>query len=507
MKFAYMVGSQPPDQPIKISGKEVEEVGFEKIKKRLAELGELRIVLLDGLCVHRPLDERFEPHQNASTEEIRQIYTAMTDIRDVCPRIVELDLGRNLFEDWREVASICSQLEHLRSLRIDGNRFRTCSVTDAETDYFRSIFDKVQSLSLEDTLLCWQDVVRIVSLFGGLTSLSISSNHFEKLDEFSIGKFPQSITHIAVEYSDFTSLADLSVLNNLRNLEKLVLKNNAISTPGSSPDLIQFPPSLREVDLSHNDIGSWSFISALHDIFPGITSLRVAHNPLFQALHAPDGRPLSADDGYMLTVARLSRLKTLNYSSISPKDRLNAESYYLSLIAQELSLAPESEADSITARHPRWKELCEEYGEPVIRRSGEKRVNPNSMEAQLIRFRFRLDEEAAIEASSSDERSRLYEVELPKSLSIYSVQGIVGKHFGLRPWTLRLVWETGEWDFSKPREQEHGDEEWDSEDDDGQEANLGYERVKRMVELVPGTRTIGSWVEGSEVGVRVEVRT
>jgi len=71
---------------------------------------------------------------------------------------------------------------------------------------------------------------------------------------------------------------------------------------------------------------------------------------------------------------------------------------------------------------------------------------------------------------------------------------------------LRLVWETGEWDVSKPREQENiGD--WDSEDDDGQETSLGNERVRRMVELVPGTRAIGTWVEGNEVDVKVEVRT
>jgi len=506
MKLTYLVGNQPPDQPIKISGKEVEEVGFEKVKKRLAELDELRIVLLDGLYVHRPLGEHTGTHQDSSFEEIQQRYSAMTDIKEVCPRIVELDLSRNLFEDWREITSICSQLEYLRSLRVDGNRFSTCSFTNAEAQCFKSIFGKIQSLSLEDTLLNWKDVVRIVSSFGSLQSLAISNNHFEKLDHFSIDQFPQSVTHIALEYSDFTSLSDLLVLNHLQNLEKLVLKNNAISKPENSSDPIQFSPSLREVDLSHNGINSWSFISTLHDIFPGMTSLRVAHNPLFQTLHAPDGRSLSADDGYMLTIARLSRLKILNYSPISPRDRLNAESYYLSLVAQELSLAPESEADRIIARHPRWMELCEEYGEPVIRRSGEKRIDPNSLEAQLIRFRFLLDEEAAIGTMSSDEMSRLYEVELPKSFSIYSVQGVVGKHFGLRPWTLRLVWDTGEWDVSKPREQEDF-EEWDSEDDDGQETNLGNERVRRVVELVPGTRAIGTWVEGSEVDVKVEIRT
>jgi hypothetical protein len=100
----------------------------------------------------------------------------------------------------------------------------------------------------------------------------------------------------------------------------------------------------------------------------------------------------------------------------------------------------------------------------------------------------------------------LYEVELPKSLSTYSVQGVVGKHFGLQPWTLRLVWESGEWDVSKTREQENLGG-WDSEDDDGQETSLGNEMVRRVVELVPGTRAISTWVEGNEVDVKVKVRS
>ena len=41
------------NQPIRISGKEVEEVGFDKIRKQLAQLSELKIVILDGLCMER----------------------------------------------------------------------------------------------------------------------------------------------------------------------------------------------------------------------------------------------------------------------------------------------------------------------------------------------------------------------------------------------------------------------------------------------------------------------
>ena len=103
------------ERTIKISGKEVEEVGFEKIRQQLAHLNELRIVLLDGMCIARPLPE--STIGRWSSEHPEEI--PVTDVKDVCPRIIELDLSRNLFEDWREVLSLCEQLTFLKTLRVE----------------------------------------------------------------------------------------------------------------------------------------------------------------------------------------------------------------------------------------------------------------------------------------------------------------------------------------------------------------------------------------------------
>jgi hypothetical protein len=97
------------NQPIKFSGKVAEEVGFDKIRKQLAQLEELRIVILDGLAMCRP-----EVRGGAWMER-----ADATDVRDACPKAVELDLSRNLFEEWREVADICAQLERLKNLRVE----------------------------------------------------------------------------------------------------------------------------------------------------------------------------------------------------------------------------------------------------------------------------------------------------------------------------------------------------------------------------------------------------
>jgi tubulin-specific chaperone E len=93
-----------PDGSIEISGKVVEEVGFERIRQQQALLHELRIVLLDGLRI-RGLE--------AGTE----IHMAQEEIESTCPIITELDLSRNLFEHWKDLVDICTPLTKLRVLK------------------------------------------------------------------------------------------------------------------------------------------------------------------------------------------------------------------------------------------------------------------------------------------------------------------------------------------------------------------------------------------------------
>jgi hypothetical protein len=106
---------QPPAKltskpaPIKFSGKVAEEIGFDKIRAQLSQLSQLRIVILDGLGMCRP-----EVRGRGWMEG-----KAGGEIREACPKAVELDLSRNLFEEWREVGSVCEELEMVRGLRVE----------------------------------------------------------------------------------------------------------------------------------------------------------------------------------------------------------------------------------------------------------------------------------------------------------------------------------------------------------------------------------------------------
>jgi hypothetical protein len=87
----------------------VEEVGFEKIRKQLAALHELKIVILDGLRIQGLLPQEKDPSQRE--DELKRV-------ANTCPKVTEFDLSRNLLHQWKEVEDICSQLKLLKSLKL-----------------------------------------------------------------------------------------------------------------------------------------------------------------------------------------------------------------------------------------------------------------------------------------------------------------------------------------------------------------------------------------------------
>lgn len=84
---------------IEISGKVVEEVGFDKIRQQLSRLHELKNVIVDGQCIGSVSNEG-------------------EDIAATCPSIEHLDLSKNLIQYFDQVVNICKKLPRLRKLKI-----------------------------------------------------------------------------------------------------------------------------------------------------------------------------------------------------------------------------------------------------------------------------------------------------------------------------------------------------------------------------------------------------
>ncbi len=92
------------EKQIVISGKVAQEIGFDKIRREQAQLSELKIVILDGVQVAFA----YAPDSQEKTPSIK----------DICPKVTDLDLSRSLFTQFGTVVEICSELKHLRTLRV-----------------------------------------------------------------------------------------------------------------------------------------------------------------------------------------------------------------------------------------------------------------------------------------------------------------------------------------------------------------------------------------------------
>jgi len=470
-----------------ISGKQVEELGYEKISRRQAQLQDLRIAIVDDMRISEP---------SLPINDMR------VSLLDLLPNLLELDLSRNLYEKASVILQLCLQLPSIKSLALDGNRLSQFDANDLKCP-------SVKSLSLNTMLLFPNEVADLVQSFPNLRQISLSGNVIHD-DPFGC-HLPHDLSSVVAEDCKFEDLLQaFDLARSCPSLQTLGLKNNLIcrarttSSDGSAPGSINsnFPSSLHTLDVSGNNIQTWSFVDDLQALAPALEHLRILNNPIYTASEGLGGKLLSENEVSSLVIARLPRLKTLNYSTVTAKERLNGEKLYLSLAAEAIASNPEDQEEVMIRNFPRYRELCEEYGEPAIQRQSKDIIDPNSLAARLIKCHFYMGEK---EKSKKLSIPLELQIETPKSFSIYSVLGLVGKRLGTLPKDISLIWETGEKDPVIPAiKGKQGVQEWDSEDED--DSNSAAEWANRDIELIPGTRPIGTVIEKSEARIRVLLR-
>lgn len=337
--------------------------------------------------------------------------------------------------------------------------------------------------------------------FPQLSILAAGANHLSIFPDVEFGALTTTLTTLNLEFNDVSSIDELSSLTQLNALRNLHLKGNNISTlssPGKSAPI--FTQALKYLDVSYNNITDWDFVDKVTTSFPGLNGLRISHNPIYTA-QTNDTKGTTSEEAYMFIVARIGQLSALNFSPVTATDRNNAEMFYLSRIGKQIANVPEGAKQQVIDLHPRYAELCEEYGEPDIIRHEE--VNPAFLEARLmsVSFQYEDKEEAA---------------KIPKSFDIYAVKSIAGKLFNISPLKLSLVWETGEWDPVAGFYEDDGDSSDDDADENAdkdsapskpeeQNTTQTGRWLKREVELRDGPRQLGYCVEGSDARIRVEL--
>jgi tubulin-specific chaperone E len=378
---------------------------------------------------------------------------------------------------------------------------------NSNLDDFRNAFVKIEDLSLDGILLDWEEICLLVEAFPNITTLSANSNELEfirdspaALRSISMSK----LTSLKLEYNEFTSLGDLWPLAELHSLERLHLGGNKIKTITSGKGVKSvFGKQLQCVDISYNNVIDWDFVDQLSDVFPGITALRISHNPIY------GNSASNSEEYYMLTLARIANLKSLNFCHITPAERTNAEIFYLYRIGQAVAAVTENEKHNIIAQHRRFKELCKIHEPPTVTRANST-TNPGFLEGRLINFTFYMP----LKMRSGQESKLVKMQEIPKGFDMYQVKGIVGELFSVKPLGLRLIWETGEWDPVAGYEDERESSSEDEDHDKGFDLDILQQEVsrrngkwiRREVELEDGTRQVGFWIDGMEAKVRVELR-
>ncbi|TGZ83134.1 RNI-like protein [Ascodesmis nigricans] len=431
-------------RPIALTATKVfEEVGFEKIAKRWAMLGELKAVLLDGWKIE-------------GVESIEEI-------KETCPNIEELDLSRNLLP-LSAITTICLALPSLHYLRLNGLRFDSLNIPP----YTTSPFHKITHLELSSTLLTPAELSTLLPHFPSLQILSLTHNLLTTLPPLP---FPPTITALDLSSNLLTTLSSISTLSTtLPNLSYLSLSHNLL-TSLSLPANTTFP-HLRRLDISYNRISSFQELDhLLPPTFPILANLRIGHNTL------TDG--MKKEDAWATMVARVARNVTvLNLSKIETREREDAEVWYLGRIAREIGEAGgEDVIRSVVRKHGRWVELCQLHGTPVIPTPEEAAKEGNTLRAHFLKLDFVRD-------------GRTLEKMVPPSIPVSMLRRLVARWFSMEVLRVGMKCEL--------RQHDMDDDDEDGEDGDGEVKGAVTGRDGEgvvVLESVDDTREIGVVLE------------
>ena len=307
----YTVGLDSDIENIVIGNKLVELIGIQSIESKLCKLDKLQIVGLSGKRINGQLAD---------------------SIVALGFQIQELDLSRNLFNSFQDVANITQHLMELYLLRLNHN-WLVCDL--------KSVIN-VRILCVSNCKLDWNEFVKMAGHMPNLEELYFGGNEVERILEC-----PLKLKVLDLENNLIRDLRDVRGLFD-GTITSVNLKGNLISQiPLFSKYVLR---ELKILNLAHNRLNNWLCIDNLNNL-PLLTNIRVNNNPITEKLE-PE-----------ILIGRLSNVSVLSGCQVTPKIREDSELYYLKAAHKDLG-----ETDFYSL-HPRYSELCRKHGTPITEKS------------------------------------------------------------------------------------------------------------------------------------------
>ena len=275
-------------------------------------------------------------------------------LRQLAAGVIDLDLAGNLLSQWTDVVTIVGHFPKLTNLNLAFNRIRNVppSVPSAMS------LGRLTILNLHSCgITTFQTVQWIAREMPQLQELCLAYSALHDMEHFPLPIHSFSCMTILdcshCHLSDWTT--QICNLQSLPQLQQLSLDGNPISYIPTlqkisckqqqqqqqqqqrqhSSELLYFP-SLQAILLAGTTIASWSDLEGINSL-PRLTSLRCQSTPLTSTMGQGEARASF--------IARIPSLKQLNGSTITIKERFEAEKRYVSFVTRRL-LAMQSQQEN-----------------------------------------------------------------------------------------------------------------------------------------------------------------
>mmetsp|Transcript_9080 Transcript_9080/g.32222 ORF Transcript_9080/g.32222 Transcript_9080/m.32222 type:complete len:596 (+) Transcript_9080:1-1788(+) len=291
----------------------VQLVGENQVKQLQSNTAELQRVYLHGKRV-------------SSVDQDREVAESV-------PNVKELDLSSNLINDWETVDQLADELRHLTLLDLSNNMLpQNCACLSGEH------FQNLSVVVLNKCEIEWNTVYEAAHCMPNLQELHLCENELQDTEFLpNIDHVFSNLRRLNLDDNMIDDWSKLDWLKCLPNLEALQVSGNKLSEIRYTGGFMV----LKSLMLARNEITEWNVIDELN-MFPQLEELRITNNPI------------STEDNRFEMVSRISKLKVLNGSCISERERKDSEIKYLRMLLERQSSVSN---DALLKDHPRFEEL------------------------------------------------------------------------------------------------------------------------------------------------------